>query len=130
MEFRENEAIYLQIAAFAGDNILLDKWLLNEKVPSVRELAVDLQVNPNTVMRAYEFLQGKEIIMNKRGIGFFVTPDAKEKMKAYRKERFLGQELPEFFRNLYLLGIGIDEIKQRFETYNLENNQSHNHEDK
>lgn len=130
MEFKDNEAIYLQIAAFAGDNILLNKWPLNEKVPSVRELAVDLQVNPNTVMRAYEFLQGKEIIMNKRGIGFFVTPDAKQKMIAYRKERFLGQELPEFFRNLHLLGIGIEEIKQRFESYNLENNQSQNHEEK
>ena len=124
MEFRENEAIYLQIAAYAGENILLGKWDLNGKVPSVRELAADLQVNPNTVMRAYEFLQGKEVIMNKRGIGFFVTADAKEKLMAYRKEHFLGQELPEFFRNLQLLEISMDEIKKRFETYTLENNQS------
>jgi len=123
MEFRENEAIYIQIAAFVGENILLGKWALNEKISSVRELAVDLQVNPNTVMRSYEFLQGKEIIMNKRGIGFFVTEDAKEKIKEYRKERFLGQELPEFFRNLYLLDISIDEIKTRYESFTVENNQ-------
>lgn len=123
MEFRENEAIYLQIAAYAGENILLGKWDLNDKIPSVRELAVELQVNPNTVMRSYEFLQGKEVIMNKRGIGFFVTPDAKEKLKAYRKEHFLGQELPEFFRNLHLLDISMDEIKKRFETFIVENNQ-------
>jgi GntR family transcriptional regulator len=124
MEFRENEAIYIQIATFVGENILLEKWALNEKIPSVRELAVDLQVNPNTVMRSYEFLQGKEVIVNKRGIGFFVAPDAKEKLKSYRKERFLGQELPEFFRNIYLLGIGMEEIKQRFEIFTVENNQS------
>jgi GntR family transcriptional regulator len=124
MEFRENEAIYIQIATFVGENILLEKWALNEKIPSVRELAVDLQVNPNTVMRSYEFLQGKEVIVNKRGIGFFVAPDAKEKLKSYRKERFLGQELPEFFRNIYLLGIGMEEIKQRFEIFTAENNQS------
>lgn len=122
MEFRENEAIYLQIAAYVGDNILLDKWSLNEKIPSVRELAVDLQVNPNTVMRSYEFLQGQEVIMNKRGIGFFVTEAAKERIIAFRKERFLGQELPEFFRTLQFLDISIDEIKQRFETFKAEKN--------
>jgi GntR family transcriptional regulator len=120
MEFRENEAIYLQIAAYVGDNILLDKWALNEKIPSVRELAVDLQVNPNTVMRSYEFLQGQEVIMNKRGIGFFVTETAKERIIAFRKERFLGQELPEFFRTLQFLDISIDEIKQRFESFKAE----------
>jgi len=121
MEFRENEAIYLQIAAFVGDNILIEKWI--EKIPSVRELAGDLQVNPNTVMRAYEFLQVKEIIINKRGIGLFVAPDAKEKLKDYRKERFLGQELPEFFRNISMLDISIEEIQSRYVTFIQTNNQ-------
>ncbi|MBB5634751.1 DNA-binding transcriptional regulator YhcF (GntR family) [Pedobacter cryoconitis] len=121
MEFRENEAIYLQIAAFVGDNILIEKWI--EKIPSVRELAGDLQVNPNTVMRAYEFLQVKEIIINKRGIGLFVAPDAKGKLKDYRKERFLGQELPEFFRNISMLDISIEEIQSRYVTFIQTNNQ-------
>lgn len=120
MEFRDNEAIYLQIAAFVGDNILIEKWI--EKIPSVRELAVDLQVNPNTVMRAYEFLQVKEVIINKRGIGLFVASQAKEKLKNYRKEKFLGQELPEFFRNISLLEISIEEIKQRYEAFIQTNN--------
>jgi len=124
MEFRENEAIYLQIADYAGENILLGKWSLNEKISSVRDLAVELQVNPNTVMRAYEFLQGKGVIVNKRGIGFFVETDAKEKIKSYRKERFLGQELPGFFRNLSLLDISMEEIKKRFEVFTLTNPQS------
>jgi len=121
MEFKENEAIYLQIAAYVGDHILLEKWVLNEKIPSVRELAVELQVNPNTVMRAYEFLQGKEVIMNKRGIGFFVTLDAKEKIVAFRKERFLGQELPELFKTLRFLDINMDEINKRYEEFKIEN---------
>lgn len=124
MEFKDKEAIYLQIADYAGDHILLGKWGINEKIPSVRELAVELQVNPNTVMRSYEFLQSREIIVNKRGIGFFVDQDAKDKLKTYRKERFLGQELPGFFRNLSLLDISMDEIKQRFEAFTLAGNQS------
>jgi len=101
MEFRENEAIYLQIAAYVGDHILLEKWVLNEKIPSVRDLAVELQVNPNTVMRSYEFLQGKEVIMNKRGIGFFVSEEAKNHVQNYRKVQFMDDDLPVLFRNMF-----------------------------
>jgi len=124
MEFRENEAIYLQIAAYVGEFIMLGKWAEEQKIPSVRELAVDLQVNPNTVVRAFEFLQSKEVIINKRGIGFFISPDAKDKIKAYSKERFLGQELPEFFKNLFLLDISMEEIKERFEQFKTKNYQT------
>lgn len=123
MEFRENEAIYLQIAAYVGENIMLGKWPVNEKIPSVRELAMDLQVNPNTVVRAYEFLQNKDVILNKRGIGFFISADAEEKIKAYSKERFLKNELPEFFRNIFLLNISMKEIEERFEQFKSEHYQ-------
>lgn len=124
MEFRENEAIYLQIAAYVGEFIMLGKWADEQKIPSVRELAVDLQVNPNTVVRAFEFLQSREVIVNKRGIGFFIAPDAKNKIKAYSKERFLGQELPEFFKNIFLLDISMEEIKERYEQFKQENYQN------
>ena len=77
MEFRDNEAIYLQIAALVSDNILLGKWPGEQKIPSVRDLAVELEVNPNTVMRSYEFLQNQGIIYNKRGLGLFVAPDGR-----------------------------------------------------
>lgn len=117
MEFRENEAIYLQIAAYVGEHIVLGKWPLDQKIPSVRDLAVELQVNPNTVVRAYEFLQNKGVIMNKRGIGFFMAADAEKKIKEYSKERFLGNELPEFFKNIYLLDISMKEIEERYEKF-------------
>ncbi|TPE44244.1 GntR family transcriptional regulator [Pontibacter mangrovi] len=117
MEFRDNEAIYLQIAAYISERILLGEWPEEHKVPSVREMAVELQVNPNTVMRTYEFLQKQEVIYNKRGIGFFVAPDAAAKVKAYRKERFLEQDLPVFFTNLYLLGISLEELQGLYEKF-------------
>lgn len=123
MEFRENEAIYLQIAAYVGEHIVLGKWPLDQKIPSVRDLAVELQVNPNTVVRAYEFLQNKEVITNKRGIGFFIAADAEMKIKEYSKERFLGNALPEFFKNIYLLDISMKEIEERFEQFKAENYQ-------
>jgi DNA-binding transcriptional regulator YhcF (GntR family) len=124
MEFRENEAIYMQIAGYVTENIMLEKWLPEEKLPSVRELAADLQVNPLTVVRAYEFLQGKEVIANKRGIGFFIAPDAVQKVKNYSKERFLGQELPELFKSMYLLGISVEDIAERFEIFKAQNYQT------
>jgi len=117
MEFRDNEAIYIQIAAFVTEKIMTEEWLSEQKIPSVREMASDLQVNPLTVVRAYEFLQNKEVIANKRGIGFFISADAKEKIKVYSKERFIGQELPELFKNMYLLGITIEEIEVRFNNF-------------
>ncbi|MCX2451036.1 GntR family transcriptional regulator [Pedobacter sp. PLR] len=123
MEFRENEAIYLQIAAYVGEHIVLGKWPLDQKIPSVRDLAVELQVNPNTVVRAYEFLQNKEVITNKRGIGFFIAADAEMKIKEYSKERFLGNALPEFFKNIYLLDISMKEIEERFEQFKAEHYQ-------
>lgn len=120
MEFRDNEAIYLQIAGFVTENILLGKWPLGHKIPSVRELAVELQVNPNTVVRTYEFLTNRDVISNKRGIGFFANDDAIEKIKTYKKERFLKQELPEFFKNIYLLDISLEDISRRYEDFKIE----------
>jgi GntR family transcriptional regulator len=117
MEFRDNKAIYLQIAEYVCEHILLQKWKIDEKVPSVRELAVNLEVNPNTVMRTYELLQHKNIIANKRGIGFFVAEDAIGNVKRYRKTQFIDDELPIFFRNLYLLNIGFNELQTRYNTF-------------
>ncbi len=121
MEFRDNRAIYLQIADYVCEHILLAKWKVDEKVPSVREMAVELEVNPNTVMRTYELLQSKNIINNKRGIGFFVADDALANVKDYRKTQFMEDELPVIFRNMYLLNIGFDELQTRFNTFIKEN---------
>jgi DNA-binding transcriptional regulator YhcF (GntR family) len=134
MEFKDNEAIYLQIAAFVSDQILMGKWPAGQKIPSVRDMAVELEVNPNTVMRSYEFLQGLEIIYNKRGLGLFVADDGFDKVKAYRKENFVRQNLPELFKNMYLLGISIDEISLQYQNFQAQQknelNQPSNNENK
>ncbi|MBF9142057.1 GntR family transcriptional regulator [Hymenobacter properus] len=117
MEFKDNEAIYLQIAGYVSELILRGKWPPDSKIPSVRELAGDLQVNPNTVMRTYELLQGQEVLYNKRGIGFFVAQAAVQQVQAARRERFLSQELPEVFGTMLLLGIGLPEVQRRYEEF-------------
>jgi GntR family transcriptional regulator len=117
MEFNEKNAIWLQIAEYAMDQILTGVWKTEDKVPSVRELSVILQVNPNTVMRAYEHLQQKEIITNKRGIGTFVETNARERIREFRRESFLNNDLPELFRRMTMLAITIEELEQQYLLY-------------
>jgi len=117
MEFREKGSIYLQIAEYVCEQILLKKWGLGEKIPSIREFAVTMQVNPVTVQRAYDFLQQLEIITNKRGIGYFVTNGAEKKVLVFRRGQFMENDLPAFLKNLRLLRIDIEEIKQHYKTF-------------
>lgn len=117
MDFQDTRAIYLQIVDYVCEKILLNQWPPGARIPSVRDLGVELEVNPNTVMRSFDFLQQKEIIYNKRGIGYFAADDASDRIKSYRRERFLETELPHFFRNLYLLNISLEEIEERFKAF-------------
>jgi GntR family transcriptional regulator len=114
MEFGDSHAIYLQIADQLSENILLRKWNPGDRIPSVRELAVGIEVNPNTVMRTFSYLQEKGIIYNKRGIGYFVSDDGFEKTKALRRENFINQELPKFFRELRLLNLTMEDLSNLF----------------
>ena len=117
MQFSETQAIYLQIADFVCEKILLKEWPPGERIPSVRELAIELEVNPNTVMRTYEFLQKEEIIHNQRGIGFFVSAAAVKQATQYRLETFMKKDLPQVFRSMYLLGMSPGDLEKLFEKF-------------
>lgn len=117
MDFKENKAIYLQIAERICDEILLDKYKEDERIPSVRDYAVIVEVNFNTVMRTYDYLQSQEIIYNKRGVGFFVAANAKKRIEKARKDSFMKEELDDFFRQVYTLGISFDEIAEMYKEY-------------
>ena len=105
MEFKSKQAIYLQIADYVCDQILSGKWPAGEKIISIRDLAIQLAVNLNTVSRAYERLQQQEVIFIKRGMGHFVDESAPDKIREIRRQRFFEQDLPEFIKKVELLGI-------------------------
>jgi DNA-binding transcriptional regulator YhcF (GntR family) len=121
MEFKETPSIYIQIAEYVCEQILLKKWTLGDRIISIRDLAVSMEVNPNTVQRAYDFLQQRDIITNKRGIGYFIEDDAMERILSFRREQFIENELPVFMRNIYLLNIDFKEIKTLFEQFEKDN---------
>jgi DNA-binding transcriptional regulator YhcF (GntR family) len=117
MQFRETQSIYLQIADYVCEKILLKEWPPGERIPSVRELAVQLEVNPNTIMKTYEFLQQEKIIFNQRGIGFFAAGDAIEQATRYRRDWFVEKDLPQVFRSLFLLGMDPEELKPLYQQF-------------
>jgi GntR family transcriptional regulator len=117
VDFSNDQAIYLQIADHFFENILLGKWRPGDRIPSVREMAVSIEVNPNTVMRTFTYLQDKGIIYNKRGIGYFVSDDGLERTLALRKEDFVTRELPRLFKFMSLLNISVDDLRKYFDEY-------------
>jgi DNA-binding transcriptional regulator YhcF (GntR family) len=117
MQFSNSQAIYLQIADYVCEKTLLKEWAPDQRIPSVREMAMQLEVNPNTVMRTYEFLEQQSIIYNQRGIGYFLSKDALKQAITYRKKVFFDTDLPQLFRNLFLLGMEPSELTPFFEKY-------------
>lgn len=117
MIFKESKTISQQIAERICDEILQGKYAENERIPSVREYASIVEVNANTVVRTYEFLQNQEVIYNKRGMGYFVAAGAMQKIFSIQKTAFLNEELPEFFKRISSLKIPISEIETMYEKF-------------
>jgi len=109
-DFSNTKAIYLQIVEIIQSNIITDKYKEQERIPSVRELAVELQVNPNTCVRAFEVLSRNNIIVNKRGVGYFVANGAKSVILDAKRKAFIVDELPRIVNNMKILNISIDDF--------------------
>lgn len=110
MGFTNDKAIYIQMAERLCDEILAGTYNADDRIPSVREYAVMLEVNTNTAVKAYELLAREGIIYNKRGLGYFVSASAHSEIISSRKKTFIEATLPEIFRQMKLLGINIDEV--------------------
>lgn len=89
MKFEENQAIYLQVADYMIDQILDERWQTGHRIPSVRDIATSMQINPNTVMRSFAFLQDLDIISNKRGVGYFVAESGQSRAQQWKRKEFV-----------------------------------------
>ena len=117
MEFKASTTIYEQIAGMLEDNILSGELPEGDRLPSVRALASDVQVNPNTVQRTFQRLQDAEIVTQQRGIGYFVAEGARKRILRARRRLFETEVLPEQFRQLSLLGFEPEEIETLYRSY-------------
>jgi GntR family transcriptional regulator len=111
MEFRDNQAIYLQIADLMSENILAGAWEPKGRIPSIREMAESIQVNPNTVMRTYAYMENKGIIQNERGIGFFLAENAYDTTRDLLRRGFETRDLPRVWKTMDLLRMSFDDLR-------------------
>ncbi len=123
MDFGTNKPIYLHIYDIVAERIISHRWHEGDRVPSVRELAAELQVNPNTVMRAYDALQQGGLIAPTRGIGYFVAEGAAARALEESRREFVENELTQLFRRMETLGFTPEEISTLYSNYktNLKN---------
>lgn len=119
----KSKPIYLQIADRICDDVTAGVLVPEGRIPSVREYAGIMQVNFNTVMRTFEFLSSRGVIFNKRGVGYFISPDAHEKIERLRQQTFFDDELRYFFGRLKTIGISSERLHQLYSKYYKEHKQ-------
>ena len=118
MTFICKKTIYEQVYDHFCEDIIKGTYKVDDRIPSIREFAVMLQVNPNTVVKAFELLSLKKIIYKRRGLGYFVSSAAREQIITARLKIFLIQSLPSIFRETKLLGITMEDFKREWLKYN------------
>ena len=112
MDFIKPKPIYLQIAEHLMEQIQAGNYSEGDRLPSVREVASLMGVNPNTVMRSFEYLQNANIIFPQRGMGYYVAEKASERICALWREEFLEQELPAIKQRMKMLNIPVEALMQ------------------
>ena len=117
MEFEAQQPIYLQISDLICENIMTQKWQEGGRIPSIREMAVETEVNPNTITRTYAYLQDRHIIQNQRGIGYFVAGSAAERTRELKKQEFIARDLPRIFRTMEILKMEWKQVQEQYELY-------------
>lgn len=117
MIFNNNQPIYAQIADRLADEILVGTYLPNGRVPGVRDYSARLEVNVNTTVKAFDLLAQAGVLYSKRGMGYFVSPEAHRHILQTRKEEFYRDTLPGVFRRMKQLGISAEELTRRYNEY-------------
>lgn len=110
MEFHAEKPIYRQIIDFVSARIVEGEWPDGSRVPPVRELAARMSVNSHTVLRAYDALQADGIMEVRRGMGYYLTADARERSLQMLRREFIESKAPAFFAEMHRLGLSIEDL--------------------
>ncbi len=105
IEFVADKPIFRQVADYCARRILDGTWIPDERIPSTKELAVNLAVNNRTVMKAYDDLSEAGVIYQRRGMGYYVAPDAAENLRTFLRRDFIANTIPDLTARMHLAGI-------------------------
>ena len=109
-DWHNNAPIYRQLKDRIVGMVLDGLLKPGDALPSVRQIAADFQLNPITVMRAYQELADATLVEKRRGIGMYVTDGAREKLIVSERERFLREEWPQMLERIRRLGMNMEEL--------------------
>lgn len=117
--FDEKSPIYIQIAKYIKMKIISQEIKSGDQLPTVRELAKEAGVNPNTMQRAFSELEQEGMVFSKRTSGRFVTED--EKLIKQKRHELATEELQSFVQNMHHIGFDTSDIIAVLESYVKEN---------
>jgi GntR family transcriptional regulator len=109
-KFNDTQPIYLQIRQRIIELILSDQLSANDALPSVRQIATDLSVNPLTVTRAYQSLVDLGVVETRRGLGMFATDGARKALLAHERKKFLNEDWPRLLHQIEQLGLDVGDL--------------------
>jgi DNA-binding transcriptional regulator YhcF (GntR family) len=118
--FDDRSPIYLQIAEQIKDDILGGTLREGEQVMSTNQYAAFYRINPATAAKGFHQLVEEGILHKRRGIGMFVSPDARERLRSQRRERFFADLVDPMVTQARLLGIPLAEVVRRIEQSRIE----------
>ncbi len=102
-QFNDSQPIFVQIRQRIVEMILKTAVAEGEALPSVRQIATDLSVNPLTVTKAYDGLVDLGVVESRRGMGMFVQPGARARLLAHERQKFLSEDWPRIVAQLQAL---------------------------
>ena len=111
---RSHVPIYLQIAEAVRSAVAAGVYRPGEALPSLRALAIDIQVNPNTVQRAYDELEREGLVYAKRGKGLFVADEGLASAQSRAREA-IRRAFERGIRAAQAAGMDGERIRQVFE---------------
>ncbi len=101
----QDKPVYVRLREVIADAILAGRYGDGDPLPSVRALAAEQGANPLTVAKAYQGFQDDGLILVKRGVGMFVAPGARAKLRASERGQFIKSEWPAIQARMTQLGI-------------------------
>lgn len=108
--FNDQRPIFIQLAEMLEDAILSGAYKEGDQIPSITEFSVAYKMNPATALKGVSILVDAGLLYKKRGLGMFVTKDARKKLAQKRKEQFYRVFIKPMIHEAEQLGIGESEL--------------------
>ena len=110
---QHEKPVYVRLRETIADSILSGKFRDGDPLPSVRALAAEEQANPLTVAKAYQGFQDEGLVTVRRGVGLFVAPGARVRLRDGERKRFVEEEWPAIRERMARLGLDPAELMGR-----------------